>query len=174
MSTSLGSNIGQRTLVRPLPSAGSLFPVVSRHLWKSARMSELVSNDDYVAIQGLQAPSGATDYTYLEPGKYSIKHDTSGGMSRLRITSQTPGSSPCYILASDRKQNDVAYFTVTQLSLPASANMHSLVTDSEAILEVVENGGFAVRRGPGETEWCYRIDGTGGKKKLSKCLRTYT
>lgn len=137
-------------------------------------MSELVGTDDYVAMQGLQAPSGATDYTFLEPGEYSIKHDTADGMSRLRITSQTPGSSPCYISASDRKQNDVAYFIVTQLSLPASANMHSLATDSEAILEVIENGGFTVRRGPGETEWCYRIDGTGGKSRLSKCLCTYT
>jgi hypothetical protein len=171
-STALGSDIGYRTPVRNVSSAGSLFPVVSRHLWGSARKSELVGTENYVAIQGLQSPSGATDCSFFQPGKYSIKHDIATGLSRLEVVSQAPGGSPCHISASDSKATDIAHFVVTQLSLPGTAHLHSLAAGSEAVLEVIENGGFTIRPGPAREE--YRIEGTGAKSRLSQCLRTNT
>lgn len=142
LSTALGSNIGEGIRVAVAPHTTS-FPRISRRTWDSAN-PELVDTELKVAIQGLQAPVKATDYSLLQPGKYSIKHEDTDGLSRFKVTSQAPGGLTGWISASDSKSRNPAYFIVTDLAVPARAHIHTLDVGSEATLDVEDNGGFSV------------------------------
>jgi hypothetical protein len=172
MSTALGSSIRVGTPVRYLPSDSSAFPGFSRHYWQDSQVPELAGTELYVAIGTLQAPVGATDFSFLKPGDYSIKHDTTNGSSRIKVTSLAPGGSTSFISASDSGVKKQAYFFVTKLSRREAAHLQSLAEGSEARLKVDRIGGFTVTPGPEaseEAKWWYHMEGKTGKSKLSEC-----
>jgi len=171
-STALGSNIGESTRVSVVPCTTS-FPRISRKPWDSGN-SELVGTELQVAIQGLQAPVKATDYSLLQPGKYSITHEQEDGSSRFKVTSQAPGGLTGWISASDSKSRDPAYFIVTHLAgTSKQAHMPPLSAGSEAILEVRDNYmGFDVTPVSGESMYCHHVEGGITRSKLSKSWYT--